>query len=443
VPQPVIRIVLEEEGRAGEPVKPAAAGERKEPEAEGGGLRPVRQESRQPEGEEARETTQRALSVVDQLGQFLTSAVARTLGLPTGLVRAFAEPVMQAFSGPQERAQEEGRPPTPRQVLPPGQGQPPAAKDLLPQGGTQPAGGGGEILDVLPAKGAPGGGGAAAAGEGAAGGVEGLLGGAGEGVMGGLAGAAGAAVPIVGAAVAAAKAISAAGQMVGDAARAAGTTMVSAISNDFGGLTKAVSGGLQSFGDKMELISPLLSAGAKALSGMIDAADMVTRAFLERARQLSQFSGQISVAQGRAEVRGVLADLEEARALEGSLSRMVDAQSSMEMSLRELLLPIKEKLAEILADVMEALGDGFDMLKELKPVVSMMLEITPAVIVIKDFVAGIKVLVDLVKRIAALLGIEFQKKDPDADLISGLLEGLSDAAGSQAPDQGGPALGVP
>lgn len=82
--------------------------------------------------------------------------------------------------------------------------------------------------------------------------------------------------------------------------------------------------------------------------------------FAQRAEQLKDFSGEIATASASRDVRSLLADIKESQFLGGSMSKFIDARADVDEQLREILLPFKEKVIELLVKTLESVGDWLD-----------------------------------------------------------------------------------
>jgi hypothetical protein len=79
--------------------------------------------------------------------------------------------------------------------------------------------------------------------------------------------------------------------------------------------------------------------------------------FVDLGHKLAPFSGPLTEAEIKAEQRSLMGDVREANTLGPDLARLMDAQSRASDELRQLLLPIKQALAEKIADIMEGIAD--------------------------------------------------------------------------------------
>ena len=79
--------------------------------------------------------------------------------------------------------------------------------------------------------------------------------------------------------------------------------------------------------------------------------------FVDRGKQLAQYSPEISMARAQVEIRGIMADLQEAQTLGPGMARLTDVQDQLWQELREIMLPIKEFLLDTLVAYLEELRD--------------------------------------------------------------------------------------
>jgi hypothetical protein len=88
---------------------------------------------------------------------------------------------------------------------------------------------------------------------------------------------------------------------------------------------------------------------------IVNAYRTAVNSFVERGKELQQYSPALSVAGTRANLRGTLGDIREARELGPQLARMIDLQSRAESEMRQLILPIKDLLIRMLNTPLSAL----------------------------------------------------------------------------------------
>ena len=126
--------------------------------------------------------------------------------------------------------------------------------------------------------------------------------------------------------------------------------------------------------ERVPIVGDALAAGLKATVAPLIAFNRVVEAFVHRGDELAQFSGTITAAQVRADMRSMMADIREAEALGPGIARLTDATSQLWIELREILLPIKQFLVETLAGIMEFLRDGIMGLQMLAADIKLLLQ---------------------------------------------------------------------
>jgi hypothetical protein len=169
---------------------------------------------------------------------------------------------------------------------------------------------------------------------------------------------------------ASAKAIAGQFDNVGAAAKAVGSALTSLAANDnLAALTKTADAAAGALG-KIPIVGQVAESAIKAITSTFTAANAVVDAFVERGRQLSQFSPELAAAGAQAEITSILADIKEAQELGPELAQLTTAQAELSAQLRELLLPIKLVVVEALAGVLKLIEDflpylraSFDALK--------------------------------------------------------------------------------
>jgi hypothetical protein len=164
---------------------------------------------------------------------------------------------------------------------------------------------------------------------------------------------AGPAAPIVLAAEEIQKKIIGAIDFVGDAATKIGSVTAKLASNDnFGAIAEVshtVADGLKKLGPLGEIAGHTVEAFTK----VAEAVNQVTQAFIQRGRELAQYSPALAEAGAKADVRALMADIQEANTLGPELARLTEAESKASADLREMLLPLKNWVIKNLADFIE------------------------------------------------------------------------------------------
>ena len=221
------------------------------------------------------------------------------------------------------------------------------------------------------------------------------------------------------------------------AGQAVGTAAIGAAAGARGGyLAPAAMAGIELASTALSKLGPYgMAAGAalQAVGKVGLAASETVAAFVARGRELSGYSGQLAGATAQADVRSMVADIREAQELGPQLAAMIDNQSKLETSFRELLLPIKEWLLGFLNE-----GINFT-LKALPDVLELLNGILQGVTLGTGRSASID---RTIKRIRDIID-----KAPEADPLIDIF--LKAADGFKAPMMpapqviGGGALGIP
>ncbi len=105
--------------------------------------------------------------------------------------------------------------------------------------------------------------------------------------------------------------------------------------------------------DTIPILGDVAAAQVRLQGAIIEMPEKLTNAFIQRAGQIGQYSPQISMSQAQAQARNTMADLREAQMLGPSMARMIEAQNRTDLAFRELVLPIKKVVVELLADRLE------------------------------------------------------------------------------------------
>jgi hypothetical protein len=127
---------------------------------------------------------------------------------------------------------------------------------------------------------------------------------------------------------------------------------------------------------KMASFSDVAASLTTSFKGVVESFAGVVGSFIERGKQLAQFSPELAMSGARAEVRSMMADVREAQELGPGVARMQDAQTELMGMLRDTLLPLKKWVVETLAGLMETLiklaRDGYIVAQDIYLVLSNM-----------------------------------------------------------------------
>lgn len=106
--------------------------------------------------------------------------------------------------------------------------------------------------------------------------------------------------------------------------------------------------------DFLGIITEQLPPAAKRF---VDELSMLTKAIVEKGRALSIYSGDLAQAAARADIRSMMADINEARGPGREYARVIDEQSKLETTFRNALNPAKEAIAGGIANLLQMLND--------------------------------------------------------------------------------------
>lgn len=146
----------------------------------------------------------------------------------------------------------------------------------------------------------------------------------------------------------------------------------------------------------------------------------LTNSAIQRGKELSYLSAELSVAGAQADVRKLMGDIKESQELGPSLAQLTDGQSRLDNTLREILLPIKKWVMEKLAGIMDRLADYADRThKAIVGMLELMRGLQEAMKAYTDggLISGVKnagkVLAELPERIAkAMAKVDEEKFEP-------------------------------
>ena len=94
-----------------------------------------------------------------------------------------------------------------------------------------------------------------------------------------------------------------------------------------------------------------------SLKKVVHAFDDLTKAIIDKGRQLSRWSGDLQEASTKADVRKMQADFREAQGPGREYARVIDEQSKLETTLRDSFGPLKEAIAKATANILEKLNE--------------------------------------------------------------------------------------
>ena len=149
---------------------------------------------------------------------------------------------------------------------------------------------------------------------------------------------------------------------------AVGDSLATFAGNERAGVGQLMDGAqaaLQAPGESLPIIGDMVKASDELRDAIVKLPEKLTVAFLAQAQKLAPYSGAISGANAKADVRNIMADLKEANEMGESYAQMIDAQSRLDNTVRELLMPIKKFLVEVLAARLEVMADALNVLVNL------------------------------------------------------------------------------
>ncbi len=117
---------------------------------------------------------------------------------------------------------------------------------------------------------------------------------------------------------------------------------------------EGAAGALSKLGPAGMVAGAAVDAVSKGFKAVADATD----AFVQRARELEQFSGQLASANAQADIIRMQNEIREAQDLEGPLSELAVNQAKLEATLSELLRPIKDFVVVVLNGAIEFFTDA-------------------------------------------------------------------------------------
>lgn len=161
------------------------------------------------------------------------------------------------------------------------------------------------------------------------------------------------AAPAGGRAGAVAGAVGAVGSAaLGTAKAALDATPALAANRNLEAMTTAAKGA----GNALAALGPVGAAAGAALKTAAEFAGAfgkAVNAFTDRGRELSAYDARLAKAAAEADMRSLQADLREAQQNGEAMARLIEQQSELENTVRDLLLPIKQFVVEFLIDFVQ------------------------------------------------------------------------------------------
>jgi|GEM_PF-6363019 len=175
-----------------------------------------------------------------------------------------------------------------------------------------------------------------------------------------------------------------------------------------------------------------MAAGAalQTVAAVGNAASDAVMAFVNRGKELSGYNAQLAGASAEADVRSLMADMREAEQLGPQMAELIETQSKMEASFRELILPIKEWILDVLNAFLKSMLEmGVGVLEGINEMIPTKVDaLEKAIKKIHDILEG---------KDIAVASVDELFKQADAFIAPKL------PAGAIRPLDAGPALGIP
>lgn len=142
----------------------------------------------------------------------------------------------------------------------------------------------------------------------------------------------------------------------------AGNMLVGMAGNDrimpaqiIGGLKDAIAAPLKMLPGPM---GAAVGAGSEVVDAILKIPDKLAAAFLKQAEKLAPMSGAIAVSQANANVRTLMADFREAEQMGESYGKLIDAQNKLDLTMREILLPLKRAVLDAIVRYVQFSADN-------------------------------------------------------------------------------------
>jgi len=115
--------------------------------------------------------------------------------------------------------------------------------------------------------------------------------------------------------------------------------------------------------EKIPIVGKIYAEQIRTEIAAIGALNDVIAATAERGRELQAYSGVITRAVAEQEISKLRNDIRESQQLGGDYGRVISAQTRTEDAMREAILPIKESMVSLTADLSEKIADIAEIVK--------------------------------------------------------------------------------
>lgn len=203
-------------------------------------------------------------------------------------------------------------------------------------------------------------------------------------------------------------------RLVGNTAERVGDITATAFSGNNADAIRQVGKGFVDLGREIPLVGKGIGLLGDAADKTVGALGKVVNSIVGRAQELQRYDGRLAVAFAGADIRRMRGEAYEAQSLGGGMSRMVEAQSRIERSLNDGLMPLKQAVVEKLAALMERLAAAVERYEPYLASIPTRVEAVPDLIggfLKNGFLGLIDAGKDLPVRIAKAAADEQAKKD--------------------------------
>lgn len=233
---------------------------------------------------------------------------------------------------------------------------------------------------------------------------------------------------------------------LGATAQTSGRALQQIARNDVLGAVTTAAEGTAAALDKIPVVGETAAAGIRAVTTSANAFRETVDTVVARGRELSRYDASLAAANANADVRRILADIQEADRTGEATARVTDNQSKADTNLRELILPFKDLFTSVLSVLTEIGKVVTDLLKiGVLPILEVVTWIGKTLLTpVKEAVQFISELIEWIAD--NLPGLPGRKK-PKAGELNSLLTALFDSAnvgpGGRQVNAPAPAAGPP
>jgi len=147
--------------------------------------------------------------------------------------------------------------------------------------------------------------------------------------------------------------------------RTAGQGIQQFAGNDHIGMLETATDAAAAGLEKIPVVGQIWAAELQLATSVVTTFADVMDSFVQRGQQLARLDSSLAYANADADVKRLLADIEEADKLGKDMARITESQVDMEILMREILMPLKQALTAGVADFADAFKELMEAIRPL------------------------------------------------------------------------------